>query len=397
MSGRAQAPAQAQRPAIAIIRRGSFSSINDSFLAPFTARLPGYDVDVVDVLELMAHEGRAFKARARLAALREYTRLLLLRREKMHGVGGCLIRTTYYLERLRRRLLERLSGRKYLFTLQTQSLFDASLPGIPHFVYTDHAELQCLRFPGFSPKQLFPPRWIRGHETAIYRNASMVFTMSEATRRCLIDEYGIPASQVAWVRAGPNAAPDGDGWPPDRYESQRILFVAGRWEPKGGPELAAAFERVLDSHPRATLTVVGCSPALALKNCEVVGSVPVDQVGAYYGRSSVFCLPTRREAYGIAFLEALAHGLPVIATRVGALPELVSEGETGYLVEVGDVDALASRLSALLGNPERCRQFGAAASRAGASYSWQRTAQAVLSHIETVVGPPVGRWRRRLT
>ena len=93
-------------------------------------------------------------------ALKEYTRLLLLRREKMHGAGGCLSG-----RRLSgpaaTQLAERLSRRRYLFTFQMQSLFDASLPGTPHFVYTDQAELQSLRFPGFSPKQLFPPRWIR--------------------------------------------------------------------------------------------------------------------------------------------------------------------------------------------------------------------------------------------
>jgi glycosyltransferase involved in cell wall biosynthesis len=383
----ASVPAQSARPAIAIVKRGSFSSINDAFLGAFTELLPGYDVDVVDVLELMAGEGYVFKARSRLAALKEFTRLLLLRREKMHGAGGCLIRTTFYLERLRRRLRERLSQRQYVFTLQTQSLFDASLPGIPHFVYTDHAELQCLRLPDFSPKQLFPPRWIR-YETSMYRNASMVFTMSDATRCCLIDEYGIPETQVAWVRAGPNAPPgDGAVSAPDRYKSQQILFVAARWEPKGGPELAAAFERIVRAHPNAELTVVGCSPALALPNCEVVGPVPVAQIGGYYDRASVFCLPTRREAYGIAFLEALTHGLPIVATRVGALPEFVSEGENGYLVEVGDVEALTSRLTALLEDPDKCRRFGDAARRVGESYSWERTAETVLRHIEKVVGP----------
>jgi glycosyltransferase involved in cell wall biosynthesis len=387
MSGPASAATQPGRPAIAIIRRGSFSSINDAFLAAFTEMLPAYEFDVVDVLELMEGEGPLFKGFARLAALKEFTRLLLLRREKMGGAGGCLIRTTFYLERLRRRLAERLLRRKYVFTLQTQSLFDGSLPGVPHFVYTDHAELQCLRLPGFSPKDLFPPRWI-GLETSIYRNASMVFTMSNATRRCLVEEYGCPETQVAWVRAGPNAAPaEGHVSAPDRYGSQRILFVGRSWEPKGGPELAAAFERVLEAHPRAELTIVGCSPVLELPNCEVVGRVPVGQVDAYYDRASAFCLPTRREAYGIAIIEALAHGLPVVATRVGALPELVSEGETGYLVEVGDVDELTSRLTALLDDPEACRRLGLAASRIGKSYSWAGTAETMLRHIEKVVGP----------
>ena len=63
----------------------------------------------------------------------------------------------------------------------------------------------------------------------------MVFTMSDATRRCLVDEYGIPEAQVAWVRAGRNAA-GGNGDEPvrDRYSSQRILFVGAQWERKGG-------------------------------------------------------------------------------------------------------------------------------------------------------------------
>ena len=375
------------RPVVAIIRRGSFSGINDAFIEAFTELLPGYDFDVVDALDLMRDEGPVFKLLARAYALKEFTRLLLLRREQMHGAGGCLIRTTYYLDRLRRRLAERLSQREYVFTLQTQSLFDGHLPGIPHFVYTDHAELQCLRFPGLSPRDLFPPRWIR-LETQIYRNASMVLTMSDATRRSLVHEYGIPEAQVAWVRAGRNAAgANGDEPARDRYSSQRILFVGAQWERKGGPDLVAAFERVRQSHPRATLTIVGSSPELDLPNCEVVGRVPADQVDSYYDRASVFCMPTRREAYGIVFLEALAHALPVVATKLEPIRELVSEGETGYLVDVGDIDALTSRLTALLDDPEMCYRFGAAARQAGQSYTWNGTARAILRHVENVVGP----------
>jgi glycosyltransferase involved in cell wall biosynthesis len=380
-------PAKSGRPAIAFIKRGSFSSVNDTFLAAFTEMLPAYDVEVVDVLELMEGEGPLFKGFARLAALKEFTRLLLLRREKMHGAGGCLIRTTYYLERLRRQLAERLSQREYVFTLQTQSLFDASLPGVPHFAYTDHAELETLHLPGFPPKNLFPPRWI-AYETSIYENASMVFTMSEKTRRCLVEEYGCAEAKVTSVRAGPNAAPGEESIsPPDRYESKRILFVGTRWKFKGGPELASAFERVLESHPDANLTVVGCSPVVGLPNCEVVGQVSVGQVGTYYDRASVFCLPTWRDSYANSVVEALAHGLPVVATRTGAIPEHVSEGENGFLVDAGDVDTLASRLTTLLDDPGRCRRFGEAARRAGESYSWERTAQIVLRHIEKVVGP----------
>ena len=61
--------------------------------------------------------------------------------------------------------------------------------------------------------------------------------------------------------------------------------------------------------------------------------------------------------------------------------------QTGYLVDVGDVDALTSRLTALLDDPEMCYRFGIAARQAGQSYTWSRTARAILGHIESVVGP----------
>ena len=351
------------KPAIAVITWGSFSSANERFLDSFRSMLPSYDVDVVDVFALMSREESAFYRRGRLHAWREFTRVLLSKREPMRGAGGCFIRSRFYSDWVRRRLIECLSKRRYAFSLQTQSLFDARVPGIPHFVYTDHAELQCLELPGFSRKDLFPASWI-ARETSLYLDASAVFTMSQRTRECLIEAYGCPEERVAWVKAGQNANP-GLAAPPSRYAKKRILFVGTKWELKGGPDLVAAYEKVLQTHPDAELKVVGCSPDLQLPGCEVVGPVPVDVVGDHYNQASVLCVPTTREAYGFSFIEAHAHGLPVVATRVGALPELVSEGETGYLVDVGDVNGLAERLTGMLGDPETLRRLGTNAQRQG--------------------------------
>ncbi len=373
---------------IAFVRLGSFSHMNDRLLAALHEVMPGYAIDIVDVEALLGPRERklAFRIRSHAFAYGQFGRLLLTGRERMHGLGGCLIRTTFYFGRLRELLVEQLSGIPYSFTLQTRSLFDASVPGVPHFVYTDHAELQCLRIPGFSPRSLFPPSWI-ALETSIYRNATIVFTMSEGTRRCLIDDYACPEERVACVLAGANSGGDGRESPPGRYASKRILFVATRWEAKGGPELAVAFGRVLQEHPDARLVVVGCSPALDLPNCEVVGRVALESVGAHYDQAAVFCVPTRREAFGNAFIEALAHGLPVVATRVGALPEHVVDGENGYLVEVGDVDALSARLLSLLDDPAECRRLGIGAGRSASAYTWPGTARAMRRHIETAIGP----------
>ena len=67
-------------------------------------------------------------------------------------------------------------------------------------------------------------------------------------------------------------------------------------------------------------------------------------------------MPTWREPFGIVFVEAMAHALPIVSTRVAALPELVVEGESGFLVEPGDAARLADRLVTLLTNAELRRR-----------------------------------------
>jgi glycosyltransferase involved in cell wall biosynthesis len=84
---------------------------------------------------------------------------------------------------------------------------------------------------------------------------------------------------------------------------------------------------------------------------------------ALAGEADVFVLPSSAEGLPVVLLEAMAHGRPVVATRVGGTPELVTDGETGLLVSPGDVEALASALEGLLRDPERRRRLGDAGRR----------------------------------
>jgi L-malate glycosyltransferase len=84
-------------------------------------------------------------------------------------------------------------------------------------------------------------------------------------------------------------------------------------------------------------------------------------VGQLLAHSDLFLLPSEQESFGLAALEALANGVPVIATRVGGLPEVISEGEEGFLFPVGDVDGMASKAIGLLQDPARHRKFSARA------------------------------------
>ena len=97
----------------------------------------------------------------------------------------------------------------------------------------------------------------------------------------------------------------------------------------------------------------------------LAGEADAMTLADYYNRADLFVLPTEYEGYGMAVAEALAHGLPVISTATGAIPELVG-GEAGLLVPVGDAVALAGALSEVLGNShsrERLAQLAQGARR----------------------------------
>src|SRR5207253_9039881 len=123
--------------------------------------------------------------------------------------------------------------------------------------------------------------------------------------------------------------------------NKQILFVGVDWERKGGPELAAAFKLVRERIPAARLVVVGVSPKLDLPNCEIIGRVPLERVQEYFVSSSVFCLPSRIKPFGIACIEALMNRIPVVATRINALADMVEDHKSGRLVDCGDVEGLA--------------------------------------------------------
>ena len=110
------------------------------------------------------------------------------------------------------------------------------------------------------------------------------------------------------------------------------------------------------------------------------------EVAKYYQAASVFCMPTTVEPFGIVFLEAFAHGLPIVATNIGAIPDFVEQGRSGYMVDCNDPAQLANRLNELLTNPERCAAFGVRGrALVDDRYTWQTTAERLAVHIKRCV------------
>jgi starch synthase len=111
----------------------------------------------------------------------------------------------------------------------------------------------------------------------------------------------------------------------------------------------------------------------------LLGAVSDEELRQAYAAADVFVLPSEYEAFGIVLLEAMAAGKPVVATRVGGMPEVVEEGRTGLLVPYGDAPALATAMGEVLGDPKRARAMGEAGrDRVQAGFTWD----AVVTKVE---------------
>jgi phosphatidyl-myo-inositol alpha-mannosyltransferase len=163
-------------------------------------------------------------------------------------------------------------------------------------------------------------------------------------------------------------------------EGRRILFV-NRLDPrKGFRVMVDAFRRVVEEEPEAVLVVAGdgaerdaveALPAEARGRVRMLGSVPHAALPPYHAAAEVFCAPAvGRESFGIVLVEAMAAGLPVVASDIPGYREVVRHGIEGVLVAPRDPVDLAGAVVGLLRDPGRAREMGAAGRERAKRYSW---------------------------
>lgn len=356
--------------------------INDNLYKILKSNFSDYTVDKFDFEDLIL-KNKVFYFINLFYMVLEYGIEILSRKKKPRE---CFFRTSYIFKKVRKVVTQKINKGGYTFSIQSNSLYDTSTGKIPHFIYTDHTHLENLRYPSYEKKNLFSKSWL-DREKSIYHNATMNFTYSTNIRKSIINDYGCPSEKVKCVYAGSNVpivrTPVLNN---DNYSNKNIIFVGVYWERKGGPELLKAFEKVMQIHRNAQLTIVGCSPKISSANCNVVGKIKVEELDKYYLSSSVFCLPTKREPFGIVFLEAMMHKLPIVSTRIGALPDFVTEDKNGYLVEPGNIDQLAEALIKLLDDPQKCKSFGEAGfNKVKDKYTWDRVGERLKEYIEPFI------------
>jgi glycosyltransferase involved in cell wall biosynthesis len=236
-------------------------------------------------------------------------------------------------------------------------------------------------------------------EGANARHAEAVLTTSDYCRAAIERHYRVPAERVRLVPEGIDLA----RWrrmlaaQPRSSDGATILCVARHYPRKHIADLLRALPAVRQVVPRARAVIVGDGPehtnlrALAAElrlddAVQFLGSLPDDaQVARCYRQADVFCLPSVQEGFGIVFLEAMAAGLPIVAARSAAIPEVVPDAQTGLLVAPGDVAALAEALSALLQNSERRTTYETFGQHYVEQYDWGHVADTFLDQVSPFV------------
>ncbi len=187
-------------------------------------------------------------------------------------------------------------------------------------------------------------------------NVDRYIALSEFARKKLI-AAGFPRERIVLL---PNWAASGH----PRVDAGVGEYVAfsGRLRNEKGVDLLL---EAAVQHPEIPFRIAGEGPlqaeliGRAPRNVSFLGRLDADALVAHYRGARMLVAPSRwYEMSPLAVTEAMSHGLPVVASRVGALPELVEEGVTGALFDNNDASDLASKIETLWQNPERCRELG---------------------------------------
>lgn len=195
----------------------------------------------------------------------------------------------------------------------------------------------------------------------VFQRAAWVLPWSQWVRDSLIRDYRVAPERIRVIPPGIDLS----RWQPRRERAVgplRILFVGGDFVRKGGPTLLAAVKQVTTP---VELHIVTRSPLDPAEGVFVYRDVTPNspRLIELYQQADLFVFPTQAEAFGIAALEAIASGLPVITTPVGGLPDIVRDGVNGFLVPPGDPGMLAARLQLLIDQTELRLRMAAAARR----------------------------------
>ncbi|HUV31791.1 MAG TPA: glycosyltransferase family 4 protein [Acidobacteriota bacterium] len=240
------------------------------------------------------------------------------------------------------------------------------------------------------------PRWfLRPLVRKVLRRAAWISATSEYLKRRAVHLVPEAAEKITVIPFGVTVGEKPPAFPAD--DTIRICFMKSHRRVSGPDILLKAMAEVVTEIPNVRLSIAGSgrmTPHLKrlVRSCNLedrvsfVGHLEPDEVGRFLEGHHFMVMPSRRESFGVAALEAAACGRPVIASDVGGVPEVVRHDHTGILVPAGDVDRLALAIVELSRDAQRRQRLGGAAFEfARAKYPWEKSLDMMSSLYERLI------------
>jgi glycosyltransferase involved in cell wall biosynthesis len=260
------------------------------------------------------------------------------------------------------------------------------------------AQLVQLKYPGYADMSKANLRSTMAFERNAYQNCDLLVFASQWACDSAVSQYGVPRRKVRAIPYGANLDDV-----PERHSTLevragtdglcRLLFLGVQWERKGG-DMAVAVTKALNAQGLpAELTICGCVPPSATPNVRVIPFLDKHKtedrhrLNRLLTKASYLIVPTKGDCSPIVFCEAFAYGLPVVTCNVGGVPEIVTHGVNGFVL---DPNAPAEEFAELIvenyRNQEAYLQFCIAARNAyEMTFNWQHWARAIYTLAQGLV------------
>jgi len=195
--------------------------------------------------------------------------------------------------------------------------------------------------------------------TLAVRRASAITAVSRYTAGIVKKDMGIE-SPVRVIHNGVDIELFRPSFSNQSNQKEISIFFSGNLTRRKGAHWLPAISEKLDSHTTIYYTkgLRSRRSLPASDRLQSIGSIPFTDMPQRYRDMDILLMPTVREGFGLSIAEAMACGLPVVATNCSAIPELIDEGKGGFLCPPGDVDAFAEKLKILASSPKMRQEMG---------------------------------------
>ncbi len=205
----------------------------------------------------------------------------------------------------------------------------------------------------------------------VLRSSDKIITVSKFMKR-LVEKMGVEDDRVKVIYNGVNIQN------PARGDVRRLIYVGAFVKQKGVDILIRAFKDIQSKIPDIELVLVGDGPErkrlqnlaadLGIRDVRFTGMM--EDLDPFFTERSVFVLPSREEGFGIAILEAMERGVPVVASRVGGIVEIVQDGKSGLLFERENPEALSSAVMKIFGDDRLMEELVKNGKKRASEFSW---------------------------